>query len=525
MLSTMFSEEPAYNGGLPTCDPSCVEQGHSHDDEIQVRVIAASFMDPAEKVRRPSRAESSPSKLFKSTGRRSSRSQVQQACGDDACMDDEPPAASFYDMRLLAVVAFGAVLGLGALLAGGVKPWLLPTSTTTAAIRGAVVDPANYRRLNMLFEGGAETGLPGMPLYHSFRVPSIVSAGDDVLLAFAEGRVNSFSDWGDIDLVLKRSVDNGTSWSDMQQLDGAWDTDAWTNPTALYEAPWKGHHQGRVHLLYNSHKGVLNDILRIQHGDRRTLYTYSDDRGLTWAPKKDLTAVVLPDGMKWDAVGPGSGIQKTQAPHAGLLVIPATGRNVVSDDHGRSWRNERVPRHGEINTGESAVVERDDGQLCRYDRADADHWPLAKRRWVACGNITHFPAPTPQDNLLDPRMQASVLRHGERRQHGIDRILFLGSDSVTSRHRMQVRASHDGGKSWSCSRYLYLQTPPDNMQTVQEAVDGGRGGYSSMTNTDDNEVAALTEVSPLGFHASRSIDFHKFNLAWIHENCDRKERQ
>ncbi|MFG2289963.1 hypothetical protein ACGFOU_28305 [Streptomyces sp. NPDC048595] len=53
--------------------------------------------------------------------------------------------------------------------------------------------------------------------YTSFRIPAVVRARSGILLAFAEGRVTSAADWGDIDLVLKRSRDGGRSWGPLQQ--------------------------------------------------------------------------------------------------------------------------------------------------------------------------------------------------------------------------------------------------------------------------------------------------------------------
>lgn len=45
--------------------------------------------------------------------------------------------------------------------------------------------------------------------YHTFRIPALLTTSSGTLLAFAEGRKNSASDTGDIDLVLKRSFDGG----------------------------------------------------------------------------------------------------------------------------------------------------------------------------------------------------------------------------------------------------------------------------------------------------------------------------
>jgi len=48
--------------------------------------------------------------------------------------------------------------------------------------------------------------------YNTFRIPALFETQSGVLLAFAEGRVNSASDTGNIDMVLRRSLDSGRTW-------------------------------------------------------------------------------------------------------------------------------------------------------------------------------------------------------------------------------------------------------------------------------------------------------------------------
>ena len=56
----------------------------------------------------------------------------------------------------------------------------------------------------------------------AFRIPALVAAGDDVLLAFAECRKWTCNDYGRHDLVMRRSTDSGGSFGELitLQLDG-----------------------------------------------------------------------------------------------------------------------------------------------------------------------------------------------------------------------------------------------------------------------------------------------------------------
>jgi len=73
--------------------------------------------------------------------------------------------------------------------------------------------PCHGQQLVYLFESGTYG-------YNTFRIPAIITTDKGTLLAFAEGRKNSSSDTGDIDLVMKRSEDNGKTWSDLKVI---WD--------------------------------------------------------------------------------------------------------------------------------------------------------------------------------------------------------------------------------------------------------------------------------------------------------------
>src|SRR5437016_3586415 len=70
--------------------------------------------------------------------------------------------------------------------------------------------------------------------YHTYRIPALIVTGKGTLLAFCEGRKKSTSDTGDIDLLLKRSLDGGKTWQATQVV---WDDGANTcgNPCPVVE--------------------------------------------------------------------------------------------------------------------------------------------------------------------------------------------------------------------------------------------------------------------------------------------------
>lgn len=54
--------------------------------------------------------------------------------------------------------------------------------------------------------------------HKSYRIPAVIRLPDGDILAFCEGRVNGAGDFGDINIVMKRSRDNGKTWSALQTI-------------------------------------------------------------------------------------------------------------------------------------------------------------------------------------------------------------------------------------------------------------------------------------------------------------------
>src|SRR4051812_42367002 len=200
--------------------------------------------------------------------------------------------------------------------------------------------------------------------YHTYRIPAIVRAKNDDLLAFAEGRKNGPSDHGDIDIVLKRSTDAGVTWGPMRLVQ-----DDWQAPNSK---EWIGNPTPVVDLLDPAHPGRV--WLVFTRSNREMFVTSSDDNGEAWSEPRNITANAGQKDWNWYASGPVHAIQLTRGAHAGRLVIPCDHRDeqhngwgvhlVYSDDHGASWQlgaKDTRTQEDPIHPNECVAVELADG--------------------------------------------------------------------------------------------------------------------------------------------------------------------
>ena len=267
----------------------------------------------------------------------------------------------------------------------------------------------------------------GQDGYHTYRIPALAVTTKGTVLAFCEGRKNSASDTGDIDLLVKRSTDHGRTWS---QLHVVWDDAGNTcgNPCAVVERE-----TGTIWLLTTWNRGDDHEsqiIAQTSKDTRRVFVTHSTDDGLSWSDPREITAEAKRDDWTWYATGPGSGIQIRHGQQQGRLVIPCDhieagtkryySHIIYSDDQGKSWQlGGSTPQH-QVN--ECEAVELADGRLMlnmrNYDRAEEP--PGGRQR----GRRADVEGPAirsgPDRAHLPGRHRAIQL--AERRQHERDPV-------------------------------------------------------------------------------------------------------
>jgi sialidase-1 len=345
--------------------------------------------------------------------------------------------------------------------------------------------------------------------YHTYRIPAIVVTTNGTAIAFCEGRKNSRSDTGDIDLLVKRSTDGGRTWNAQQVI---WSDEENTcgNP-----APVVDRSTGVVWLLMTWNRGGdKEDQISYQasRDTRRVFVTHSEDDGLTWAKPREITASVKKPDWGWYATGPVNGIQLMRGAHRGRLVIPAnhssriaqakagtsTTRShvIFSDDHGETWQLGGIEAE---KTNESTVAELADGALLHNMRS----YHKQNRRAVATsrdGGLTWSPVNL-DDALIEPVCQASLLRCTWPEDGGKSRILFSNPASL-KRERMTVRLSYDEGATWPVSKVIY----------------DGPAAYSGLASLPDNSIACLFERGSK--NAYETISLARFPLSWLEAGQD-----
>jgi len=339
--------------------------------------------------------------------------------------------------------------------------------------------------------------------YHTYRIPAAIVTNKGTLLVFCEGRKTSRSDTGDIDMLLKRSMDGGKTFSDQQVI---WDDGPNTcgNPCPVVDRD-----TGRIWLLMTHNLGDDDHgkiSARTGKGTRTVWITHSDDEGKTWAQPVEITKGVKPSEWTWYATGPGVGIQLKLRPHKGRLIVPCdytgslnksfvAGSHVIySDDHGKTWK---LGGAVSDNTNECQIIERPDGSLLLNMR----WWRKAqtRRRKIATstdGGITWSKA-TRDETLLSPCCQASLIRYNPPDTKDQSMVLFSNPAHISKRLNMTVRLSYDEGATWPIAKLLWA----------------GPTAYSCLTVLRDGKIGCLYERGKK--HPYEKITLAKFELAWL----------
>ena len=350
-----------------------------------------------------------------------------------------------------------------------------------------------------LFVGGQDN-------INTYRIPSLICTEKGTVLAFAEGRINSYDDGSPTDLVMKRSPGNTWSmvppsredprisetrsreknmtWLPMRTLVKSKNGDAYMNPVPVIDAT-----TGTIYLLVNRYPRY-GEAENLGGGVTEIWLMKSGDEGLTWSKPVNITA-----GLRNTALGPGIGIQMK----SGRLVAPIYDGAIFSDDHGKTWKaGNKTP----ALVNECQLVELADGSLMLNTRG----YPF---RTVS---ISHDGGETwgevhRDTSLTDPKLwggcQASLIRY-TRKDEGFarNRILFSNPADSLYRFDLTVRMSYDEGRTWPFSRVIRK----------------GQGAYSCMTVFPDGSIGIIYETNNCNTGAVdyyANLSFARFNLEWL----------
>lgn len=343
-----------------------------------------------------------------------------------------------------------------------------------------------------------------------YRIPGVVVTSKGTLLAYCEARRNSHSDWGEIEVHLRRSTDGGKTWEPALHI---------AHLTERIEGnPRKKNEAGSREQTVNNPVAILDQ----EHGRIHFLYCvnyarcfamHSNDDGLTWSKPEEITEIFEGFRKHYDwrviATGPGHGIQ-TQA---GRLVVPiwlAYGKEgdhspsacgtIYSEDGGKTWQAGEiaVPNEGDFhNPNESLLTELPDGRVMMITRNVSK--PNRKLVTLSKDGISNWSQPKFHEQLLEPVCMASIAWHA-----GGEMLLFsnphtVGLDSQGQeqpggrgkRKNLSIKVSSDLGETWATSKTL----------------EAGPSAYSDLAVLPDGTVVCLYE-------GDKTITCARFNLAW-----------
>ncbi|QES50805.1 neuraminidase [Streptomyces venezuelae] len=388
------------------------------------------------------------------------------------------------------IACAGSLLGPPPAGADGTAP------TATAATATTTAPTAENGRI--LFRSGTAG-------YGCFRIPTIVKTKAGSLLAFTEARTSpSCADRGDVDIVLRRSTDDGRTWGPIRVATSGSENDPNAphtrgNPSPVVDI----NGDGRISLLSTGEPAVFPP------GEPRKAYAQnSTDDGLTFSPPRQITRLRGMNSTGWFGTGPAHGIQLSTGPHADRLVVGAYedgpgGRlagYLYSDNGGINWHarpTDVTPETPTMKPGEPAVAELSGGRVyigARNEKTqDTEEiaQPNLRTYGIAPADDTAIPAQAFTANLKTPSVQASVLTLHHTSVPQTPNLMILAAPTGTpagasgpdqparpnDRANLKIHYSLDEGKTW----------------TAGTTIKSGPAGYSDLAELDNGRVALVHE--------------------------------
>lgn len=322
-----------------------------------------------------------------------------------------------------------------------------------------------------------------------YRIPSMITAPNGDLVVAIDERVPSCGDLKlnkDINIVIRRSVDNGESWSEIEKvLDYPLGQSA-SDPSMIVDKI-----TGTIFMFFN-----FMDL----ENERDIYYLKvikSNDNGRNWSSPIDITSQITKPEWYNDFmfITSGRGIQTSSGKLLHTLVDLKNGLHLFgSDNHGESWYLIDSPI---IPGDESKIIELMDGTWMINSRVNEKGI-----RFVHTSTDEGATWLTkPEASLIDPGCNASIIRYSSIKEgNDKNRILFSNAKMTAERSNMTIRMSYDEGKSWTDGKTIYH----------------GGSAYSSMTILANGDIGLFFEKD----NYQENI-FVRLTLEWLTDGNDK----
>ena len=314
-----------------------------------------------------------------------------------------------------------------------------------------------------------------------FRIPALACTKKGTLLALVDARVDRAMDIpNNVDLALKRSEDNGKTWSPLKIIAD------YEKPTGVADAAMMvDRDTGRIWCLYTVGFGV--GIRQSQPGlTGKTCQIHamtSDDDGITWTQPRDLTPMIKDPQMKFIGTSPGAGIQLADGTFVFAIYTTAVDVGMVasliySKDAGKTWQrsNPWGDPKGKRQTTETQLVQLPDGSLLVNSR---NHYGRGYRATATSSDLGKTWSRLRFDTTLAcPTCMASLMAVEDPRDAQKQLLIFANPDSKQGRRDGTVRISEDNGRRWKWSKL----------------IKPGSYAYSCLTRLQDGSIGLFYEA-------------------------------
>ncbi|MGJ1448065.1 sialidase family protein [Sphingobacterium spiritivorum] len=338
--------------------------------------------------------------------------------------------------------------------------------------------------------------------YESYRIPAVIKAANGDILAFSEGRVAHAGDYGDIDIVMKRSKDQGRTWSTLQKVVDFGNLQA-GNPAPVLDMTDPQYPRGRIFLFYNTGNNHEGEI-RKGNGVREVWYVTSTDQGETWSAAVNITtqvhrpnapafhpAYTFKEDWRSYANTPGHAMQFESGKYKGRIFVSANhsagnpraafkdyqAHGYYTDDHGKTFHLGATVQAEGGNESIAAQISGD--RLLMNSRNQQGQ---VRNRIIsvstdggATWDTTYF-----DKHLPDPVNQGSILSLSGKKQL----LAFSNAASKTQRDSLTLRISKDDGKTWFYNK---------RFATAPAGYKGDYAAYSDLVQLNAKQIGVLYE--------------------------------